>query len=440
MDYPAGTGGGNAGFGVRAAAPPRCVPAGSSATAATGCSPSSARTTGRAAQFWRARDGQLNRDVALTVLIGDPSDSAAAADASRTLERAMHAATFTHPGVARVLDVLSLGSGVVPSEGILGIVVAEWTHGTDLLDVVSDGPVPADHRDPAAGTAGVGRGERPPRRPRARRRPPAAGAGHPGRRAAPGVPRSAADGDPAGRREGPRRAALPAAHRPLGAAGRPAGRARRADRPGRHRGRRRTSCGRWCPPSCPASPCAAWRTPRSAASAPAPRSCGCSTGWPRRRRRPRCCRRCSSPAAGRRRRTTRVWITKKPVTDQRTGASCVVFVTLLCGGHHRDRGVAGHVRDRVLRRRPPPTAAAARCRGHHDHRPGDHTAGSTSHATAAVPGAAVKPAADRRVQRARPRPGQPGARPPWSSTATRPRSGTATSTSSRSPRSSRASA
>jgi hypothetical protein len=95
------------------------------------------------AQFWRARDGQLNRDVALTVLIGDPADAKAAADANRTLERAMHAATFQHPGVARVLDVLSLGSGVVPSEGVLGIVVAEWTHGTDLLDVISDGPVPA---------------------------------------------------------------------------------------------------------------------------------------------------------------------------------------------------------------------------------------------------------------------------------------------------------
>ncbi|HEX3591667.1 MAG TPA: protein kinase family protein, partial [Pseudonocardiaceae bacterium] len=94
------------------------------------------------AQFWRASDGQLNRDVALTVLIGDPADQKSATDASRTLERAMHAATFVHPGVARVLDVLSLGSGVVPSEGILGIVVAEWTHGTDLLDVISDGPVP----------------------------------------------------------------------------------------------------------------------------------------------------------------------------------------------------------------------------------------------------------------------------------------------------------
>ncbi len=95
------------------------------------------------AQFWRGRDGQLNRDVALTILVGDPADSTAAVGAGRTLERAMHAANFVHPGVSRVLDVLSLGSGVVPSEGILGMIIAEWTHGTDLIDVVSDGPVPS---------------------------------------------------------------------------------------------------------------------------------------------------------------------------------------------------------------------------------------------------------------------------------------------------------
>ncbi|HWC80169.1 MAG TPA: protein kinase family protein [Pseudonocardiaceae bacterium] len=95
------------------------------------------------AHFWRARDGQLNRDVALTVLAGDLADQAAAGAAGRTLERAMHAATFAHPGVARVLDVLNIGGGVVPGEGLLGIVVAEWTQGTDLIDVVADGPVPA---------------------------------------------------------------------------------------------------------------------------------------------------------------------------------------------------------------------------------------------------------------------------------------------------------
>jgi hypothetical protein len=142
MDYPTGTGGANAGFGVRAAAV-TMRPGGVVGDRRYRLLAQFGEDQRATAQFWRARDGQLNRDVALTVLIGDPADAKAAADASRTLERAMHAATFMHPGVSRVLDVLSLGSGVVPSEGILGIVVAEWTHGTDLLDVISDGPVPA---------------------------------------------------------------------------------------------------------------------------------------------------------------------------------------------------------------------------------------------------------------------------------------------------------
>lgn len=88
------------------------------------------------AYFWRARDGQLRRDVALTVLVGDTSDSEGARSARRTLERAAHAARFTHPGAAKVLDVLSLGNGVSASEGVLGIVVADWTQGTDLVDLV----------------------------------------------------------------------------------------------------------------------------------------------------------------------------------------------------------------------------------------------------------------------------------------------------------------
>ncbi|HEX4721275.1 MAG TPA: protein kinase family protein [Pseudonocardiaceae bacterium] len=143
MEYPAGKGGSNAaGFGVRAASS-TLRPGGVVGDRRYRLLAQFGEDHRAPAQFWRARDGQLNRDVALTVLVGDPSDQQAAGAASRTLERAMHAATFVHPGVARVLDVLSLGSGVVPSEGILGMVVAEWTNGTDLLDVVSDGPVPA---------------------------------------------------------------------------------------------------------------------------------------------------------------------------------------------------------------------------------------------------------------------------------------------------------
>lgn len=92
------------------------------------------------AQLWRAKDGVLGRDVALTILVGDRSDAEVASNARRTLERAMHASTFNHVGVARVLDVVSQAPG--DPHGVLGIVIAEWTHGTDLLDLVAEGPLP----------------------------------------------------------------------------------------------------------------------------------------------------------------------------------------------------------------------------------------------------------------------------------------------------------
>ncbi|EWM14867.1 protein kinase family protein [Kutzneria sp. 744] len=95
------------------------------------------------AQLWRARDGQLGRDVALTVLLGNQADARAAARVRRTVERAMHAASYAHPGVSRILDVLSPGNGITPREQILGIIVAEWTNGTDLIDLIADGPLPA---------------------------------------------------------------------------------------------------------------------------------------------------------------------------------------------------------------------------------------------------------------------------------------------------------
>jgi hypothetical protein len=95
------------------------------------------------AHLWRARDGQLRRDVALTVLAGEASDGPRAQAARRTLERAAHAAAFAHPGMARVLDVLSLGNGVSAGEGLLGIIVADWSAGTDLVDLISEHPLPA---------------------------------------------------------------------------------------------------------------------------------------------------------------------------------------------------------------------------------------------------------------------------------------------------------
>lgn len=95
------------------------------------------------AHFWRAQDAQLRRDVALTLLVGDPGDTAAVAAARRTLERAAHATSLSHPGKARVLDVLSQGTGIGPGEGLIGIIVADWVRGTDLIDLVAEYPVPS---------------------------------------------------------------------------------------------------------------------------------------------------------------------------------------------------------------------------------------------------------------------------------------------------------
>ncbi|MBV9844171.1 MAG: protein kinase family protein [Kutzneria sp.] len=94
------------------------------------------------AHLWRAKDGQLGRDVALTILIGDQANDDDVARVRRTLDRAMHAASYAHPGVSRILDVLGVGNGISPGEGVLGIVVAEWTNGTDLVDLVAEGPLP----------------------------------------------------------------------------------------------------------------------------------------------------------------------------------------------------------------------------------------------------------------------------------------------------------
>lgn len=79
------------------------------------------------AQLWRARDGQLRRDVAATVLTGDPADAAAARRARRSLAQAAYPSELDHPAVARVLNVMSVGDGLPRSEGVLGVVLAEWS-------------------------------------------------------------------------------------------------------------------------------------------------------------------------------------------------------------------------------------------------------------------------------------------------------------------------
>jgi hypothetical protein len=94
------------------------------------------------AHLWRARDGLLNRDVALTILAGDSPGR----DAVRhTLQRAAPASRFVHPGIAPVLNVLSVGDGVGRGEGVAGIIAAEWTRGTGMTDVVAREPVTPVH-------------------------------------------------------------------------------------------------------------------------------------------------------------------------------------------------------------------------------------------------------------------------------------------------------
>src|SRR2546423_9501157 len=63
------------------------------------------------AHLWRARDGQLRRDVALTLLVGDPADAEPAPLARKTFEPAAHPAKSDHDGVAPDLSVFSLVSG-----------------------------------------------------------------------------------------------------------------------------------------------------------------------------------------------------------------------------------------------------------------------------------------------------------------------------------------
>lgn len=94
------------------------------------------------AHLWRARDGRLDRDVALTVLSGE----SVRPDAARhTLQRAASAFPFVHAGIAPVLNVLRVGDGVAGDEGIAGLVAAEWTRGTAMTDVVARGPVTPVH-------------------------------------------------------------------------------------------------------------------------------------------------------------------------------------------------------------------------------------------------------------------------------------------------------
>ena len=89
------------------------------------------------AVLWKARDTTLERDVAVTLLVGGWQ---ADVRASSALSRATRSAHFSHRHAARVLDVVQPGSSRLPA-GVLGAAVAEWTPGRDLAELVSGGPL-----------------------------------------------------------------------------------------------------------------------------------------------------------------------------------------------------------------------------------------------------------------------------------------------------------
>lgn len=97
------------------------------------------------AQLWRGADLVLERDVAITVLLAEPGDEQAAEQARDIARRALRTARLESSGAARVLDILeaSNGGAAIPP-GVAGAVIAEWTPGHSLTDVVTEGlPPPA---------------------------------------------------------------------------------------------------------------------------------------------------------------------------------------------------------------------------------------------------------------------------------------------------------
>jgi hypothetical protein len=103
--------------------------------------------TAAGAEFWRAEDTVLQRDVAVTVLrrlapeggaIGGEADPTGSARAGEMVVRALRTGSFEHPGCARLLDVLAPGASGVPDD-ILGAAVTEWVPGRSLAETVADG-------------------------------------------------------------------------------------------------------------------------------------------------------------------------------------------------------------------------------------------------------------------------------------------------------------
>ncbi|HEY1972295.1 MAG TPA: protein kinase family protein [Pseudonocardia sp.] len=91
------------------------------------------------AEFWRARDTVLERDVALTLLQVSGSDDSATR-AADMISRGLRWGQFEHIGCARLLDVMRNDHGGLPDD-VHGLAVTEWVPGRGLTEAVTSGPL-----------------------------------------------------------------------------------------------------------------------------------------------------------------------------------------------------------------------------------------------------------------------------------------------------------
>jgi len=91
------------------------------------------------AEFWRARDTVLERDVALT-LLQETGESGQSARATNMISRALRFGRFENAGCARLLDVMRNDNGGLPDD-VLGLAVTEWVPGRSIAEAVSRGPL-----------------------------------------------------------------------------------------------------------------------------------------------------------------------------------------------------------------------------------------------------------------------------------------------------------
>lgn len=95
-----------------------------------------------AVRLWRGRDLVLDRDVALTVFVAASKDPVAVALIRSAVARALRSARLETAGAVRMLDVLEAERRDDPDGLTAAVVVAEWTPGCALVDLLDSGPLP----------------------------------------------------------------------------------------------------------------------------------------------------------------------------------------------------------------------------------------------------------------------------------------------------------